>query len=264
MPKRAVLAGLAALLLASTLTGQSLWVFPEGARVLFVEYLHPDLDFADDRPLTGVAFLGGRFALTDRVALQLELPVVHLDVAAGPGLGASATRVGNPYVGGRFRFSQSAVWIDAGVRIPIGEDTGLLGLVADIDRWDAWAYEVLPMKVLVGRRWVYPSGAFAEVRGGPVVFVDIGDAGGTDGLLNASVLTGLDRPGFLLAAGVSGMGVLTGGGSFEERTLLQAGVVGEARLGRMRPGALLVFPVDADLRQSIEMVLGLRLGVVLP
>jgi hypothetical protein len=263
---RPLTAVLAAVLLAPPLAAQSLWLVPDGRRVLFAEILHPDFDGPGDDLLTTAWFFTGRIGLAERVTLHVEVPVAHVEVEGSFLSDGSESVIGNPYVGGLFRFPGFAGWAEVGVRLPIGgaNPASLVGLIADIDRLDAWVDEVLPVKALLGRRWTYSSGAFAEVRGGPLLLLDIGEGDRTDGFLNASVLTGLDRPGFLVALGVSGTGALTGGGNFEERTLFQGGGLVEIRVGRFRPGVSLVLPIDSQLRNSIDLVLGVRLGVVLP
>lgn len=259
---------LAALVLAAPAApaaAQSLWLVPEGRRTLLVEILRPTFANADAGFLTTAWFLGGRFAVTERVTLQVELPVAHLTLDDAFGTGTSETVVGNPYIGGIFRGPASAAWAEVGLRVPVGgeNEASVVGLFSDIDRFDAWVDEVLPLKAFGGYRWSSPSGGFAQLRGGPVIWLDIGDAD-TEGVLHLNFLAGLEQSRFALAAGVAGWALLTEDGTFDERTLFLGGVLGEARLGDFRPGVTLFFPIDGDYQEVVDLVLGVRLGVVLP
>jgi hypothetical protein len=255
-----VLAGLGT---ARSLAAQSLWLGPE-PRVVLLEVFHPTFTGSALEFPSFAAYLTGRLSLSPGLALQVELPVAHAKFTAVLA-DLSETGVGSPYVGLVLRRPGSRAWGEVGARIPISTDNAsvIVGAFADLDRLPAWSSDVLPVTALAGYRWASTWGGFVAVRGGPGIWIDVGDAE-SEAVLHASLQAGVESARFAITGAVTSMTVITTDGGLGDRSLFQGGLVAEARLGTVRPGVTVFVPLDDDLGNAIDLVYGLRLAVILP
>jgi hypothetical protein len=255
-----VLAGLAP---ARSLAAQSLWLGPE-QRVLLLEVFHPTFTGSALEFPSFAAYLTGRLSLGPGMALQVELPVAHAKLTAALA-DLSETGIGSPYLGLVLRRPGSPVWGEVGARIPIATDnsSSIVGAFADLDRLPAWSSDILPVTALVGYRWSSTWGGFVAGRGGPGIWIDVGDAE-SEVVLHTSLEAGVESARFAFSGAVTSMTVITTDGGLGDRSLFQGGIVAEARLGTVRPGVTLFVPLDDDLGNAIDLVYGFRLAVILP
>ena len=246
-----------------SLAAQSLWLGPD-RRVILLEVFHPTFTGSALEFPSFAAYLTGRLAVSEDLALQVELPVAHAKLTAILA-DLSETGIGSPYVGLVLRRPGSRAWGEVGARIPISTDNAsvIVGAFADLDRLPAWSSDVLPVTALAGYRWSSTWGGFVAVRGGPGIWIDVGDAE-TEAVLHASVQAGVESARFAIAGAVTSMTVITTDGGLGDRSLFQGGIVAEARFGTVRPGVTVFVPLDDDLGNVIDLVYGLRLAVILP
>jgi hypothetical protein len=262
-PAVAAVAAVAALGPVPSLAAQSLWLGPD-RRVVLLEVFHPTFSGSALEFPSFAAYLTGRLALGEAMALQVELPVAHANLTSALA-DLTETGIGSPYVGLVFRRPGSRVWGEVGARIPIATDNAslIVGTFADLDRLPAWSSDVLPVTALAGYRWSSTWGGFVSVRGGPGIWVDVGDAE-SEAVLHASFQAGVESARYGLSAAVTSLTVISADGGLGERSLFQGGVVAEARFGTIRPGVTVFVPLDDDLGRVIDLVYGLRLAVILP
>jgi hypothetical protein len=263
--RRLTLAAALAALTSAPLGAQSLWLVPEGRNVLLVEALRPDFAGGGLGTLSTAWFLTWRLGLASSVDVQVEVPFAYISVDS-PFEDNSEAGIGNPYLGFVVRRPGSGLWGEIGARLPAGADngSGLVGIYSDIERASAWLDEVVPFQALAGYRWSFRSGAFVLMRGGPAVWVSTATGAETEVVAHAAVQGGWEGPRVALAAAITTFTGITTDGGLGERSVVQGGVLAEGRFGRLRPGVTVFLPIDEDLGDVLSLVLGFRLGVVLP
>jgi hypothetical protein len=265
--RRTTLATALAALTAAPLMAQSLWLVPEGRTAMLLEVLRPDFAGGGLGTLSTAWYLTGRFALSSRLAVQAEVPFAYTTLDnPSPVSDVSEAGFGNPYLGLVLSRPGSGWWGEFGARLPVGADNGsaLVGVFSDVDRFEAWLASAVPLQVLAGYRWSWESGAFILLRGGPAVWINTADGGESEVASHAAVQGGWQGQRLALAAAVTTLTAITADGGFGERSLVQGGVLAEARFGNLRPGITVFLPIDEDLGDLLSLVLGLRVAVLLP
>lgn len=272
-----LLAAAALALPLAPVQAQSIWLPATRGPSVSIEALKPILTEGNDAWTTATTafFLSGRIPVAESAALIAELPVAHAgfkrSVYGGSGT-ESSTVIGNPYVGIEFGGTASGVTADLGAHIPIRKDedgdmAGSVGLMADVDRMEAYFVDVLAVGGHLGVRHSDASGLFVRARGGPTAFIYTGDRSegdDTDVMLDYAAQAGYDTGRFMVVGGLTGRTLLTTeGGSWQENSFHQLGLSGNIAVGGVRPGILVRIPVDEDLGDTLRYVLGLSLTVPL-
>ncbi len=243
---------------------QSLWLDTAGDRLVAVEWLNPNFDGNDQSTfLTSVTFLSIRYRLDSALALEADIPVAHSGFS---GADASETAIGNLYLGVVVGPTDQGVSGQLGVRLPStpsdNESAQGVGVFTDIDRWEAFAVDVVPLTFFANYAWRGPTGALVRLRGGPSVWIPTG-GGDTELLVDYAAQAGYEGERFRVLAGFSGSLIVTEDGDVSERTFNELGAAANLRLGQVRPGIHLRFPLDEDLNDFLDFVVGIHLGVAL-
>jgi hypothetical protein len=265
---RASIAGalLGLVLPAATASAQAVWMGDDQRASLRLEMAKPsveeELTFA-----SFVGFLSGRVPVADGIVLVSEIPFANAkyDVEGADGQFA----IGNVLLAGEFAFGGSPAYVDLGVRLPTAPESSdkrlplQLGLLADVERWEAFVREAVPVHLLFGYRNHAATGLLVRVRGGPIVWFPTGEAD-TElfGVLDADV--GYANQRFGVVGGLSSRILTTESDlDFGERTVFEFGIESWFTLGRVRPGLLLRLPVDEDLGDMVNSVIGVSVEVEL-
>ncbi len=264
---------LAAALNAPTSThAQGIGTVANGDNTVAIEILKPNFDGDDGTKfLTSAWFLSSRWRVSPSLRIVGELPFAYASVK-DPFLGGSesAAAVGNPYVGIEVGSRDSRVSFDFGVRAPLADedqDIALAtGLAADLDRWEAFLPEVLPITGIVSYRYRDPSGFGIRFRGGPALWLNVGESDADPelfALYSGQVMYENRR--VSLAGGLSGRAIVTEGDlDFGQRTIHQLGLGAAVALGQVRPGIQLLVPVDDEWSDLVDYSVGLTLSVTVP
>lgn len=259
-----VVVGLGLGIAAVPAAGQSLLLDSRHDNTISLEILKPNFEAGPTISgqvgfFTQAYYLTLRYTASKGIVFVADLPFANADDA----FSRSPNTVGNPYIGIETQ-SESSAWSgEFGVRLPVASENNAIavrtGVYSDIARWQAFSRDVMTVKVLANGRWRSESGIVTRVRFGPsfwiptrgvFFFMDYGTHLGYEGE-KASVIGGL-----------TGRAILSvDGANIGERTLHQFDVGGSLRLGKLRPGMTLRFPLDSDLNDIIDLVVGVHLSV---
>lgn len=267
MPRHPLLL-LGLLLPLATVTGQSTW--PGAPANTIGIRIAKSIVTADNGPdlATFTAVPSGRFALSPRLTLEVEIPIARASEDGGFGEGnVSGTAIGNPYVG--IEIPMAAGFLQAGVRLgiaPNADEQGelaaqLYAVLSEFDRYEGHLPKTSAARVLAVYGRMPESGQFAQLRIGATgvkasegdfeVFADYGGR------------IGLRGGGAMMHIGLLGRAILTSEeGSFGERTIhmLTGGVA--ATSGSVRPLAELRYFLDEGFDDArLVVALGAVVGL---
>lgn len=251
---------------------QSVWVVKdERISGVGIELMIPSLadEFTTEFP-TSAFVVYGRFWASDAIRIDLDLPVSH--VSAGDG-NLSETDIGNPYVGVGFMNSENEIFFDIGIRLPFAPDlsvsnpnasVGLFtGLLVENYNIGKYAPETFSISSQVKYRYQNSSGLIVKVGGGPDVIFPPDDAD-TEFFLNyhAQLLYGQND--LRIGAGFTGLLLVSESDlSFGERTIHELGIISAYDFGNVEAGAYLRVPLDEDISDQLNFILGMNLLVAL-
>jgi hypothetical protein len=259
--------------LQSVAGAQSYWHDDAGRAQYRLELLKPFVKNIDESFLTGSAFLSGSFLVGTGLRLEAELPFTRAAFALpvlGDTLDISASRLGNPYIGLVSHRGERPFLFRLGLRLPLSgevdfEDLPALavGGASDIDRLEAFAPEVITLRGGVEWLKVQPGGLLLGAAIGPSLLVD-------DGFDDAELLgdygfrLGYRSEGFQTYAALTGRINLTSDDAdgLSERTQHQLTGAIAMRRGRLRPEALVRFPLDEGIRDLVGVIVGVGLRLV--
>jgi len=263
----------------SSLLAQSNWLPQSSDNNISIEALRPS--FKGDNNFSfasSVVFLCARFALRKNVFIIGELPFAHsnpeeikiVDPATGQTIFQidpdAETMVGNPYVGFEFHKSDSRVFTEIGVQIPIATENkpsaAFLGLSSDFDRFEAFAPHLLKISGKLNYYNKNTSNVIVRLRLGPTAWIPT-EEGDTELLADYSAQFGYEGQRITLMAGITGRMIVTESNlDFGERTFHHLGASAFLNSGALRPGIHVKFPLDETL-DNINYVLGVTLGIQL-
>ncbi len=244
------------------------WVSPGARKAVTLEFLNPDFKNESFSFPSSAIFLTGRFPFS-RGSVMVELPVAMTD-ATFFDESRSETMFGNPYIGLEVSSSPRLAF-ELGLRVPVASDTKPLaagvGAASDADRLEAFVSDLLPISVKLRYRSKNAENVVFGFRVGPTLWVFTDDVGGfrDEGeiLMDYGAHVGYEAGTLSVVGGVSGRWNLTSGSGFSDSSFHQVAATVNLNLGQARPGVHLRIPLDEDLRDTYNFVLGLQLGLVL-
>ncbi|MDX1407584.1 MAG: hypothetical protein R3330_05605 [Saprospiraceae bacterium] len=236
------------------LVAQSSLVGSDNSRFIRIELDKPVFENGDDIGfLTLATFINGQFPVSDNVALIFELPVAFASFD-----GESSTGVGNIGVGLNVYGQQFSGHFSIGIPTADDSEAAFAGIFADVtERFNAFNSENVPIKVY-GNLLERPVEGFAyRVRGGFDLTIPTDDFGETELLFGLTALAGYAFSGGLVQAGLSTITILTEEDlDFSERVIESIVMSGEFGSGNIVPGVILRIPIDADLSDLYNLVVG--------
>ena len=130
-----------------------------------------------------------------------------------------------------------------------------------VDRFEAFAPDVLSIVGAFNYRYRSGQGFGARVRAAPILDIPTQDGGDPELFVLYSLTAWFESDIIGAGGGFSGRALLTeDGGSVGQRTLHQLGLFANLKFGRWHPGAQLRLPLDDDLSQLINLVFSLSIG----
>jgi hypothetical protein len=249
--------------LAAPASAQSPYLDRGNDRTLLLEVLKPSFE-GDDQPdfLTTTWLLGARLGVAPQTHIVLELPWAHYEEGD-----FSASTIGNPYVGIEYGATGTGPFGEFGVRPPLAasEDddvvASLSGIFSDVDRWEDFWPQMIPVTAAFNYRYEAPTGFRARGRLGGSLWIPE-EGGDAEFFTLFGGWAGYESPMLRVAGGWSGRVLLTEEGVFGDQTLhhqLSAAI--DIGTGRVRPGAHLRLPLNSDLTDAVNLVFGISLGV---
>lgn len=256
----------------SSLEAQSIWQDYTTREGITIEFLKPHyVDEEDLSFLTSVTYLSARFPITRNMVFSGEFPFsyVKYDIPQGPDLGAKQT-FGNPYFGLELHFRRTPLFIELGARAPLtadveeknGEATVNGGLTDFIDRAEAFATDAVPVSAIMNCILSSRTGFSLRLRGGPSFWFASGDREESETFFLYSAQAFYETGILRFGGGFSGRYLASAdAGNFGERSLHQLTFGLDIILGMFRPGVYIRIPLDEDLKDMINTVWGISLGI---
>lgn len=268
--------GLTFWLLQVNLRAQPVWTDQSAGRVLSLETLKPVKD--NTTFITSTVYLSVRWPLAEGLTLAAEVPFTHAGLSfKNPPFDSTANKFGNPYLGLEFGSRAAPLFFETGVRAPLvgSEDFAtFIGLISDADRLEAFVPDALSLLGLVNIQPLEPrdrAPLFLRLRFGPSLLVNLGDgeltllAEGNETelyfLYSAQASARLNK--LHLEAGFTGRLVVTESGDFARRTFLQLGLAARLNLRHLRPGVHVRIPLEDDLKEVVDLIVGAHLSLAL-
>lgn len=231
-------------------------------RAVSLEMLRPSFDGGGTSTFTTINQVGFRWAV-GKIVLVAEAPFV---IAKVDGASSGALLIGNPFLGVATSSSSSFIG-EFGVRPPIAsissfEDAfaSFVGVIGDFADLEAYGENLLTIRATAGRHFRSPQHYGLRLAVRPALVAPTGGAGGDAELfLDYGIQGGYETERASVGMVFSGRAILTEPGSVGERTVHEVGLGGTMTFGRLRPGAILRVPLDADLSNALNYSIGLRL-----
>ncbi len=252
---------------SGALAGQSIWQGQTEESNFRLEMMRPTFDEADLTTFSSASFASGRWQATSTSALLIEVPFAYGELSALEGSTfdpkAEGT-IGNIYVGFEQRAGDAPVFFELGARAPLVDPDEVLaclvGLASDLNRMEAFVPDLVPVNAAVSYRTRFDNGLLLFVKGGPNLWIPT-EGGDVEvfGLTEAHVGYAYDRFGVL--AGVAGRALLSEDLNFDERTNFQFGAGAWVEVGRVRPALLLRVPIDEEMRDVLNTIVGFSVDV---
>lgn len=238
---------------------------PWGAQVdrsVSLDLLRPSFDGGGTSTLTTINQLGFRWSV-GKIVLVAEAPFVNAKADGAP---SGALLIGNPFLGVATRASSSFIG-EFGVRPPIASVSSperfiaaSVGVLGDFADFEAYGEDLLTIRATAGYHFLSPQHYGLRMAVRPALVAPTGGAGGDAELfLDYGLQGGYETERASVGMVFSGRAILTESGSIGERTVHELGIGGTMTFGRLRPGALIRLPLDADLSNALNYSLGLRL-----
>ncbi|HMS34106.1 MAG TPA: hypothetical protein PKC91_08465 [Ignavibacteria bacterium] len=144
---------------SENISAQSVWYGREKANLIALEINKPVTPSINAgrhtipglSPGSGSIFLSGRYSLkkNKNITFVSDIPLSHGYLDDTTNLNGSEWAFGNPYIGAEFDITESPVYFQLGLRLPLAPyDQGLAefaGSVSDLDRSEAFLAHVFPI-----------------------------------------------------------------------------------------------------------------------
>jgi hypothetical protein len=236
------------------------WTANLPTRGVSLDFLRPKFDGGGTSLTSGAAFLSARFPIGS-AAIRFELPYARV---AGPGF--SSSTIGNPYVGLETG-AASNLHFEAGIRIPATSETeeaGIMGVFTDITRLEAFLPDVLTIAGRIRYHRTDTDGLTLDAGGGPSIWAPTQGGADTEVLLHQHVSAGYRGANAWMTFGFGGVLILTEDLSLADRTIYQLGASAGLSRGQVRPALHVIIPLDDEIKNDVDMVIGLGVAIVLP
>ncbi len=245
------------------LQAQTVWLNQESNIAL--ELLKPNLDGPDNTTfITSTAFLTVRVPISSRLNFVGELPFAYGEITfAGQ---QPKDKFGNPYFGVEIKRAGSPIFVEAGGRLPLVRSdnfASFVGFFSDVDRLEAFATDNYAFLGAVNFQSLEPGEVKYRFRAGSSLLMQTEDGMDPDVFLFFSGQLGYEREALEVLTGVSSRFRLTPDGKLGQRSFLQLGFAVSYKMGILRPGLNLKIPIEDDLREIVDVIFGLNLGLEL-
>lgn len=229
-------------------------------RSVSLDLIRPSFDGGGTSTLTTINQLGFRWPV-GTIVLVAEAPFVNAKADGAP---SGALLIGNPFLGVATRASSSFIG-EFGVRPPIASVSSperflaaSVGVLGDFADFEAYGDDLLTIRATAGYHFLSPQHYGLRMAVRPALVAPT-SGGGTELFLDYGIQGGYETERASVGMVFSGRAILTEPGSVGERTVHELGIGGTMTFGRLRPGALIRLPLDADLSNVLNYSLGLRL-----
>lgn len=257
---------------SKTTNAQQIWLDQEMGNNFTVEYLKPSIDnfFFEYSFLSSAWFFSGQFQTSDRTHLIIDIPFSYAKMGesqffqdADPD---SETMIGNPYIGIK-HFTEKNI-LEFGVRLPLASEgkpnAADIGILSDFDRLEAFFAAGFDILTISGKihsmrelsdvfnlRWTYGSTIWIPLEERDFVDDEV--------FFDYALIGELSQESFGLKAGIIGSAIITENpDDFSDRFIHQFGINASYLTGNLQPGIHLRTPIQGDLKELINHVIGLN------
>jgi len=255
--------------LSHSAQAQSIWTQQVEPPSIGLEILKANFDdFNDVAFSTSLIYITTQIPFSEQFVFVGELPISHADFTF-QSFNFSETSVGNPYVGVKLMLENSPASFEFGLRPNVTPDdkpaAATTAFNTDVDRFEAFIPKLVTFLGRVHYKQQTGGNFVVRLDGGPTlwVFTDNGIDNKTQFWVNYSGMVGYDGQFFNLFGGITGRVRMSQSGSFGERSTHQLGVTAGLNLGHVKPGLHFRVPIDNQLNNVINYVIGLNLNVEL-
>lgn len=232
-----------------------------------IEAIRPVYDYADASVLSAAYYLSGHHQLNDRIMLIAELPFGYYAEETGMSFGNSSGGLGNPYLG--MQVHSGIFTFDAGVRVPTlssSPDAIEFATFSDIQRFEAFLPDLFALHGGFAVQSTPRNGMTYGANLSPALVVRTrsGIDHPTDVYLDYGANVGYVATQVRATVRFDGMGILTRDNlTFARATMHQAALTADFGAGRYRPGFYVALPVDRDMTDFLDTIVGVTFQVAL-
>ncbi len=254
---------------SAPMAAQSIWLdrsqpIDQRQPMIFgMEFFKPGLHGDDQTTFaTSSVFLSAWIPVTQHIRVVGEVPFAYYGVSTGA-FSASDQTIGNPYLGMELRSPGGSVSGEFGLRLPLvssESEAAFVGSFADLDRWEAFYEDLVPVTGMVNYHYRAPSGVVARLRGGPS-FWFFPNGGETEVLFSYSAQVGYEARTVGLLGGLTGRTLATTDGDLGERSFHHFGTSAHFGAGPVRPGVHFRVPLDSEVNDVVDWVFGVNVSV---
>lgn len=234
-------------------------------RAISLAVFRPAFDGGGTTALSTVNQLGLRWSHGARVYV-LEIPFV---VAKADGAVSGATFVGNPFIGIASSPTANAT-VEAGVRLPIAKADNAaagfaqqVGFFGDVLDFEAYGDHIASVRGSVAFRDSTSDHIVVRLALRPTLVIPTGNTSATSELyFDYAVQAGYETDHLRIGAALNGRALITESNiDIGARTLHQGSLGAGVVLGRWRPGVEVRVPLDQDLKDLLDLSVGMKLEV---
>lgn len=266
-------------LMGRPVAAQTYWMWPGNDNSVSLEVLKPNFNHYLEgyRARTTVWFLSGRFEVTGKLSIFVDLPLVFSDYSGylrfgGVSPNETETQIGNPYIGIESSLTgqntNHTITGRLGVRPPLTSDekttASLVGLLTTYDRSEAFTPDMWAFTGGFGYSRTLESGLTFSANVEDVLLIPTEEGENHRLFIDYNLGLWLTQSNVSLGAGFNGRWLTTEPDrddywDFGETTVYQLGFVGKYNFGDFSPGLHLRVPLDNDIGNFVDYVFGFNL-----
>ena len=220
------------------------------------------------KTFSGAVFLTGRYNVAKNFTLIAELPFARGETDDTTALEDSyGTKIGNPYLGAEYKLPNSPLKFQLGFRIPLTPEdvvqASVVGSRADLDRVEAFIYDLVPINAAIYFETVSESGILFKARAAGNLWFNVNTDntflnGRTQFAAAYTLQTGYIHKYVNVIFGLSGRYHLESGPKLPEKPVfLQYGLLVTVPYKNIRPGFSIKVPGNERTGKLFNYVLGL-------
>lgn len=270
MIRRLALTAALAAILATPAAAQSIWLDREHRPSVLTEIDFPNFDGADSHFPTWVWFAATRLSIGETVSFVGELPYAHGKFGDAP-FEVSEGSIGNPYLGVEIAPHPTGVRFELGARLPVASDTKeipfIVGYFTDVEREEAFVPDQIPVRVGIHYHHAPEADSHVayDLRFVPSAWIKTSD----DFLSESELFFGYggmvryEGEYARVGGGLTGRwNVTNDGASFGEASVHQLDLAADFLRGSVRPGVQVRLPLDDDLTNVLDSVIGVTVTIL--
>ncbi len=255
----------------ATAEAQSIWTDRSSDRAIGVELLAPNFGGNSTVYSGYVLTLSSRIALSNSLRLVIEAPFAHGTITTSSS-SLSQNIVGNPYLGLEIATRKPFLYMEVGARIPIVSDeqdiATTIGVRSDIDRFEAYAPNIVQISGAVNIQPVITSGLGFRLRIGPTYDIGIRQPSNTVTTQSSDLYLLYSEQLYYknelvnIGLGLTGRTILTNART-NDRTVDMFEVAAKMYIGKFEPGMTMRLPLDQSLSNVLDFTYGFTVEMVL-